>query len=406
MRGDLQTWLPYALHDAGGARDLFGFITDNYKAAFGHTRMKIAIVGPANVGKSTLYNQFTPRSSEPAEVGSAPGATRENRESDGNLFTLVDTPGADAVGQVGEREQEIAFEAARESDFLLIVFDAAAGILHSDRRLFDELKALGKPYIVLLNKIDLISKRDRDRVLDTTAAALDMDRAELIDVSATTGHNLGRVVLAVAQTDPRVLTLIGEALPEYRSRLAWQRIIQAASASAGVALIPLPLADIVPLFGIQTGLVLTIARIYGYEMSMDRAKELIATFGLGFLARIIWRQLSKMLGVPGWILSAAIAAATTVAMGYVAILWFERGERPSQEALEKLTRDVTVYLRDGLARMSLKRQDGAGLRKQVVELLEEMPAALRPPRKPRSGPADVMALPERSETLAPQPATD
>jgi GTP-binding protein Era len=388
LRGELQTWLPYALNDAGSARDLLGFITDNYVAAFSQKRMRIAIVGPANTGKSTLYNGFLPEGALLALVTPEPGDTRDAQVSEGRLFTLVDTPPADAKAP----ERDIALDAARAADFLFTVFDASAGVSAADQRLFDELKALGKPYLVLLNKMDLVAKKDRDRVLDSAAATLGMDRAQIIPISAMTGQNLGRVALAVAQTDPRVLTLIGEALPEYRAKLAWQRTVQAASASAAVALIPLPLADIVPLLGIQTGLVLTIARIYGYEMSLDRAKELIVTFGLGFIARSIWRQLSKFLGVPGWILSAAIAAAATVAMGYIAILWFERGERPSQEAIEKLMRDITVYLRDGLGRLRLKRSDGAGMRKQVVELLEEMPSTLRPQRN-----APTMALPQEED---------
>ena len=376
LRGELQTWLPYALNDAGSAFDLLGFITDNYVAAFSQTRMKIAIVGPANTGKSTLYNEFLPEGATLALVTPEPGDTVDAQESEGRLFTLVDTPAADAKAP----ERETAFDAARAADFLLIVFDAAAGVSPADRRLLDDLKALGKPFLVLLNKMDLVAKTDRDRVLDAAAATLDMDRAQIIPISAQTGQNLGRVAIAVAQTDPRVLTLIGEALPEYRAKLAWQRTVQAASAAAAVALIPLPLADIVPLLGIQTGLVLTIARIYGYEMSMDRAKELIVTFGLGFIARSVWRQFSKFLGVPGWILSAAIAAAATVAMGYIAVLWFERGERPSQEAIERLMRDVSLYLRNGLGRLRLRRSDGASMRKQVTELLEEMPSTLRPPR--------------------------
>jgi hypothetical protein len=79
-------------------------------------------------------------------------------------------------------------------------------------------------------------------------------------------------------------------------------------------------------------------------------------------------------------------------MGYIAILWFERGERPSQEAIEKLMRDVAIYLRDGLGRLRLKRSDGAGMRKQVVELLEEMPSTLRPQRN-----APTMALPQEED---------
>ena len=61
-------------------------------------------------------------------------------------------------------------------------------------------------------------------------------------------------------------------------------------------------------------MILSIARIYGFRITLRRAKELIAAFGLGFAARYAFHQLSKLGGVPGWVLGASIAAATTVAM--------------------------------------------------------------------------------------------
>jgi len=60
----------------------------------------VAIVGPANVGKSTLYNQFVRSSLDKSEVSAIPGTTKETKESDAGLFDIVDTPGMDAVGAV------------------------------------------------------------------------------------------------------------------------------------------------------------------------------------------------------------------------------------------------------------------------------------------------------------------
>ncbi len=131
--------------------------------------------------------------------------------------------------------------------------------------------------------------------------------------------------------------------------MAWQRTVAAGVAAASVALIPLPMADVVPLLGVQTGLVLTIARVYGYEITAARAKELIATFGVAFAARTLFRELSKLFGVPGWILSAVVAASGTIAIGYGSMLWFERGEKPTQEALQRLMGEIGGYLREQLS---------------------------------------------------------
>ena len=104
-------------------RLLLRLSTVQLKMAFGQKK-HIAIIGPANVGKSTLYNQLAQDPKEHAQVSPVPGTTRVNQTADAGLFTIVDTPGADAVGQVGEQERVHAMQAASEADFLIVMFDA------------------------------------------------------------------------------------------------------------------------------------------------------------------------------------------------------------------------------------------------------------------------------------------
>ena len=368
-------------------KEILFSITNQYKPIFGN-KHSIAILGPANVGKSTLYNQLISRKEDEAAVSPVPGTTRANQEADTGLFTLIDTPGADAVGEVGERERQIAFEAADKADFLVIVFEASRGIKRYEKDLFDALLALNKPFIVLLNKIDLVPRRDRQQVHAAAASNLRLESSQVIDTVATEGTNVGRVILAIAKFEPELLAAMAEAMPEYRAKLAWGRIVPAAGAAGVVGLIPLPFADLLPLLGIQAGLVLSIARIYGYQITLSRAKELIATFGIGFIARIIFQQLSKLGGVPGWILSASIAAATTVAMGYAAMVWFAYGEKPSQEAMQKTVADVTDYLKDQLMSLGEERPDRGTLRERITQALQNLPRQLRPDARPSSGAGD------------------
>lgn len=358
-------------------KTLLPLVLAHYEPVLGNER-KIAIVGPANVGKSTLYNQLIARDQDQAEVSSIPGTTRQNQEANTGLFVLVDTPGADAVGAVGEQERQIAFDAARGADFLVVMFEATRGIKQSERAMFDDLLKLEKPFVVVLNKMDLIPKGEREQVLAVAAHNLDLGPSEVIGMVATEGENVGRVLLAVAKADPKLVKAIADALPEYRARLAWQRIGTAAGSAAAVGWIPLPFADMIPLLFIQSGLVLSVARIYGYQITIGRAKELIATFGVGFVARTAYHQLSKLAGVPGWVLSAAIAAATTVAMGYGAMMWFGHGEKPTRESLQKVTTDIAAYLRDQLRGLGKKEPDRRTLRQRVAEALKDLPVHLRP----------------------------
>jgi len=358
-------------------KDILSLVLDQYKPVFGAKR-GIAVVGPANVGKSTLYNQLVSRKEDRAEVGPVPGTTRQNQEADTGLFSLVDTPGADAVGEVGERERRIAFEAAEGADFLVVVFEATQGVKRYERDLFDDLLALDKPFVVVLNKVDLIPKRDREKVRDAAARNLRLEPSQVIETVATKGTNVGRVILAIAKFEPALLAAIGDAMPEYRARLAWQRIVPAAGGAGVVGLTPLPIVDLVPLLGIQAGLVLSIARIYGFKITLGRAKELIATFGIGLIARTIFQQLSKLGGVPGWILSAAVASATTVAIGYAAMAWFAQGERPTRESLQQTVAGVTDYLKDQLMGLGEKKPDRGTLRERITQALNGLPGQLRP----------------------------
>lgn len=358
-------------------KDILNLVLNQYKPVVG-TKRRIAILGPANVGKSTLYNQLISREEDEAEVSPIPGTTRQNQEADTGLFTLVDTPGADAVGDVGEREREIAFEAAKRADFLVVMFEATRGVKRYEKDLFDDLLAIGKPFIVVLNKMDLIRRREQEAVRDAAAANLRLESSQIIDTVATQGTNVGRVVLAIAKLEPELLAAIAEAMPEYRAKLAWGRIVPAAGAAGVVGLIPLPLVDLVPLLGIQSGLVLSVARIYGYQITLSRARELIATLGVGLIARTVFQQLSKLGGVPGWILSASIAAATTVTIGYAAMVWFAYGEQPTREVLQGITVDVTNYLKNQLMGLGEKRPGRGTVRERITGSLDDLPRHLRP----------------------------
>jgi small GTP-binding protein len=358
-------------------KDIIGLVTEPWKPILA-PKQRIAVVGPANVGKSTLYNQLITRKEDRAAVSPVPGTTRLAQEADAGLFSVVDTPGADAVGEVGERERQIALGAAAAADFLVIVFDAIHGIRRHERDLFDNLAALGKPYVVVLNKIDLVAKADRDAVIKSAATGLRLEPSQIIDTVATDGTNVGRVILAVARTEPGLLAALADALPEYRAKLAWGRIVPAGAAAATVALVPLPLADVVPLLAIQTGLVLSISRIYGFQITAARARELIVTFGVAMVARTLFQQLSKLGGVPGWLLSSAIATSTTVAIGYAAMTWFGRGERPTKDAFRKQATEISLYLRNRLADLGKRKPDEGTLKQRVTKALQDMPRELQP----------------------------
>jgi small GTP-binding protein len=348
--------------------------TAQIRQAFGN-KHRVVIVGPTNVGKSTLYNQLVQNKSDQAVVSPLPGTTTENQQADAALFTVVDTPGADAVGSLGEHEKDLALSASAEADFLVLVFDAVQGIKKTEQELFNEVSALKKPFVVVLNKIDLVPRKDLQAVIASAALNLGLEPDQIVPIVAKDGRNLGKVLLAIAATEPGMVAALGQALPEYRWQLAWQAIVRAASISAAIALVPLPVIDFVPLVVTQSILVVSIARIYNYKITPRRASELVATFGMGFLGRTLFQQFSKLGGLPGWLLSAAIASSTTVVLGYAAVRWFEKGEKLSSEALKKLTQGMTTNLLETLKGLGKRKPGQKGLRERITQALESSPLA-------------------------------
>ncbi len=353
-----------------GWRSLIESALEHIQFAAGDKR-SIVIVGPANAGKSTLYNQLIRTQEDRAKVSAVPGTTRDPQESDVGLFLIVDTPGADAVGSVGIVEKEKALAIAAEADVIVAMFDAAHGIREPETGLFQDLRELNKPIIVALNKMDLIGK-ERPEVLRRAAAGLGIGVEQIVPLSAKKGDEVVSILLSIAKSEPRIVAALGKALPAYRWDLAQTAIGRSASTAAAIAITPLPFIDFIPLLGVQAALVLGIARIYGKKITLQRARELILTFGAGLLGRTLFYELSKLGGPPGWILSAAVAAGTTVAVGYGAMVWFERGVKISGDTLKRISGAVGETLIERLKTMGRRRPHKITLQQRVGEALEDI----------------------------------
>jgi small GTP-binding protein len=309
-------------------------------------RRRVAILGPPNAGKSTLYNRLILSKKDEAAVGPAPGTTRTLQEGDVGLFSVVDTPGAipgeaDQLGAGADRGElmALALEAAITADVLIILFDGSRPLGAGDRDLLRLLLGSGKPWVVALNKMDVVPK-NRALAHGRAAQVLGLNSEAVIPISARTGAGLERLLTEVARQEPEIVAALGQALPAYRGTLARAATTRAASTAAAVALAPLPMISFIPLMGIQTALVLALARIYGYRISLARARELIVTFGIGLMARALFYVLSKFGGPPGWLVSAGVAAGATTALGRGAAAWFDRGERLSRERMQGISRAV------------------------------------------------------------------
>ena len=118
----------------------------------------VAIIGRANVGKSTLFNRLVRKRS--SIVNDTPGVTRDRiygrSEWLGCSFMVVDTGGVDVDG-AGEIEHQVveqAYLAQEEADAIIFVADKNQGVTPQDREVIGRVRKSGKPFFLAVNKVD------------------------------------------------------------------------------------------------------------------------------------------------------------------------------------------------------------------------------------------------------------
>ena len=121
------------------------------------TKPVVAVVGRANVGKSTLVNRIVGR--RDAIVEEQPGVTRDRKVVDaewaGRDFAVVDTGGWLASDDTLHRQVSAQAErAVREADVVLFVVDASVGPTEEDERVARLLQHSGVAVVVAANKVD------------------------------------------------------------------------------------------------------------------------------------------------------------------------------------------------------------------------------------------------------------
>ncbi|WP_024872850.1 ribosome biogenesis GTPase Der [Tolumonas lignilytica] len=117
----------------------------------------VALVGRPNVGKSTLFNRLT--RSRDALVADFPGLTRDRKygqASFGELnFIVVDTGGIDGSEEgIEVKMAEQSLQAIDESDVVLFMVDARAGVTSADIGIANHLRRQQKKVFLVANKTD------------------------------------------------------------------------------------------------------------------------------------------------------------------------------------------------------------------------------------------------------------
>jgi len=150
----------------------------------------VAIVGRANVGKSTLWNKIIER--RRALISTKPHTTRDRNTEvatwRGRSFQVVDTGGVDTEDdEIGRGIRKQAEQAIKESDAILFLMDAKTGVLDEDRELAKLLRKHAEKVILVANKVD--HQKDISAIAEGRTKGLGY--GDPVMVSAASGKGVG-----------------------------------------------------------------------------------------------------------------------------------------------------------------------------------------------------------------------
>lgn len=160
----------------------------------------VSLVGLPNAGKSTLMNRMV--GTKLAIVSDKPQTTRTRirgvRTYPDGQIVFVDTPGIHRpTHRMNVRMVDTALDAMRDVDVVGVVLDASQKPGGGQRHLFQIIRSLTLPVVLVLNKVDLLHKPALLPIIERVSR--ERDFADIVPVSASTGDGveaLERALLA------------------------------------------------------------------------------------------------------------------------------------------------------------------------------------------------------------------
>lgn len=195
-----------ALHGSGGVGDLLDVVTEGFDVSEEEEkdgRIRIAIVGRPNAGKSSIVNSLL--NTQRVIVSDVSGTTRDSIDSfityNDKEFVIVDTAGIRKKSKVDYGVEKFAVDRAirsiRECDVAVLVIDAKEGISDQDKKISSIITESGKGIIVAINKWDLIEEKKANTINKfEQELAKDipfLSYAPKIFISALTKQRLGQI---------------------------------------------------------------------------------------------------------------------------------------------------------------------------------------------------------------------
>lgn len=258
-------------------------------------RVHIAIFGRRNVGKSSLINALTEQ--ELAVVSPVGGTTTDPVYKSMELLplgpvVLIDTPGLDDVGELGELRVKKTREVFNKTDMAIVVFDDVNSLSDLESSLVKELKDAKIPVLGVINKCDGSNFDEEQTVKVQNNLGI-----RVLAVSALTGQGVKDLKEAVAGLVPENLdkfTIVGDlvspgdfvilvtpidkAAPKGRLILPQQQVIRDILESDAIAVVTkeFELKETLEGLGRKPGLVITDSQVF-LKVAADTPKDIPMT---------------------------------------------------------------------------------------------------------------------------------
>ena len=161
-------------------------------------RVHISFFGKRNAGKSSVINAVTGQ--DLAIVSSVMGTTTDPVYKTMELLPLgpvmvIDTPGIDDKGELGALRVRKSYQVLNKTDIAILVIDSTAGKGEEELELIHRFHKKGIPYLIVYNKIDLLST---EKIKDFAMSV----RAGEVLVSASDGMNIQELKEKIASLKP------------------------------------------------------------------------------------------------------------------------------------------------------------------------------------------------------------
>ncbi|MBQ7585815.1 MAG: DUF697 domain-containing protein [Desulfovibrionaceae bacterium] len=335
---------------------------------------RIVVCGKTGAGKSSLINALIGH--EVNQIGHCEPTTQKEQEESWSIglssLRILDVPG---FGEADKHEDRLdfIFQQLPTSHVGLLVVGAPDRAWEYERQFLEAVRAADPnfPILVVGNRIDMFNP-----IRDWNPQTLNLQHPTTAKEHAILEWALALRQSCGIEAKQLILTSAGESFKDEAGRyglkdlaqavvnslpaamrnaaarslsveidkrdLAEKLILAASVAASAVALTPIPFADCIPLAGIQLGLIIKIADIYGKVMTKSTALNLLSPVAASFAGRMALAGLLDLFpGIgttAGAILGAGIAGPMTYAIGKTYLEFFARNNfKPSrEEVLNKL----------------------------------------------------------------------